>query len=123
MDINKILKMDLTEFWKAQTAIRIHSDVLGEDVYFASRAHMARMLDKECAVWLPKELAFALELSDKDLIAINKLKRKFHGFITKVVRSDEEESEDAGSGGTRCTVQGHTGSGHPGGRREVLQVR
>ncbi len=91
MATKNVVDMTLTEFWKAQTAIRVRSKVLGEDVYFASRAHLARMLSKDFAVWLPKELQFSLGITDKSLIAINALKKRFQGFITKVVRPDEKK--------------------------------
>jgi len=80
-----ILNMTLSEFEKANMAIRMRSELLKEDIYLASNEDMKEKLQsKGLVVYLPSELRVIIRsgIKGNDLRKAHLAKRLFRGRFT-----------------------------------------
>lgn len=79
--LKRFNEMSLSEFEKANLIVRIHSKLLGEDIYFLSHETLREKIKEDLVSYSAKELKELIKLPSSQWEKIYLLKRELKGVI------------------------------------------
>ena len=81
IDPDQIASMPIEDFAKQNLAVKVHSAVLGQQIYFVSNTDiMNELKDEGLAIYLPHELGYLIKLqaTEEEIKKIHTIKEVFH---------------------------------------------